>query len=76
MGVGCVDNSGVDTMVLLDGRVPSTPDFSSDSAATQAAISDMSEISDTDAVITALRYSGGRHPDTVAFVLSCLLDRA
>jgi hypothetical protein len=47
-----------------------------DSAATQAAISDMSEISDTGAVITALRCSGGRHPDTVAFVLSCLLDRA
>jgi hypothetical protein len=77
MGVDCVDNSGVDTMILPDGRVPSTPDFASDSTATPAAISDIvSEISDTDALIIDLRYNGGGHPDMVAFELSYPLDGA
>jgi hypothetical protein len=34
MGVDCVGNRGVDTIILPDGRVPSTPDFASDSTAT------------------------------------------
>ena len=57
--------------------MPSTPDFASDSAATQAAISDrVSETPDTDALITNLRYNSGGHPDAVASVLSYLLDGA
>ena len=61
----------------IDGFVPSTPESASDSAAIQAAISDiLSEVSDSDALIIDLRYNGGGHPDTVAFVLSYLLDGA
>ena len=64
-------------MVLPDGRVPSTPDFASDPAATQVATSDIaSEISDTGALIIDLLRNGEGHPDTVAFVLSYLLDGA
>jgi C-terminal processing protease CtpA/Prc len=36
----------------------------------------VSEISDTGALIIDLRHKGGGHPDTVAFVLSYLLDGA
>ena len=53
MEVDYVDTSGVDIIVLPDGQLPSALDLSSDSAATQAAISDISEISDTNAVIIA-----------------------
>jgi hypothetical protein len=61
----------------IDGFVPSTPEIASDSAAIQAAISDiMSEISDADALIIDLRNNGGGSPETVAFVLSYLLDGA
>src|ERR1700735_657930 len=61
----------------IDGFVPLTLESASESAAIQAAISDIvSEISDTDALIIDLRYSGGGDPDTVAFVLSYLLDGA
>jgi len=67
----------VDTIVLLDGRVPSTPDFASDSAATQAVISDIvSEIPDTNALGIDLRYNDGGHPDMVEFMLSYLLNGA
>ena len=77
MGAGCLSNSGANIMALPHGRVPSTPDFSSDSAATREAVSDtMFEISDIDALITALHYSGGRDPDTVVIVLSYLFDGA
>ena len=62
---------------LPAGPVPSTPDFASDSAATQAAISDIvSETPDTDALRIDLRYNSGGYPDMVAFVLSYLLDGA
>lgn len=61
----------------IDGFVPSTLESVSDSAAIQAAISDIvSEISDSDALIIDLRYNGGGDPNTVAFVLSYLLDGA
>jgi hypothetical protein len=61
----------------IDGFVPLALESASESAAIQAAISDIvSEISDTDALIIDLRYNGGGGPDTVAFVLSYLLDGA
>ena len=69
-GVECVGNSGVDTMVLPDGRVPLTPDFASDPAATQVATSDIaSEISDTGALIIDLLHNCRGHPDMMAMEL-------
>lgn len=57
------------------GFVPSTPDVASDFAAIRKAIGDMvSEVASTDALIIDLRRNGGGAPETVALVLSYLLD--
>ena len=59
----------------INGFVPSNPKQASDYAAIREAISGIiSEVADTDALLVDLRLNGGGSPDTVAFVLSYLLD--
>ena len=61
--------------LAIHGFVPSTTKFASDFAAVREAISDiLTQVAHTDALIIDLRANRGGHPDTVAFILSYLLD--
>lgn len=59
----------------IDGFVPSTPDLAGDHRKIRKAIGNIvSTIADANALLIDLRGNGGGIPDTVAFVLSYLLD--
>lgn len=59
----------------INGFVPCTPDFASDWQDIQAAIGKIvSSVADADALLVDLRANHGGSPDTVAFILSYLLD--
>ena len=59
----------------IHGFVPSGSKYASDFAAVREAISDiLTKVAHTDALLIDLRTNRGGHPDTVAFILSYLLD--
>ena len=59
----------------IDAFVPSTPDLAGDHSKIRKAIGNIvSTIADANALLIDLRSNGGGIPDTVAFVLSYLLD--
>jgi Peptidase family S41/N-terminal domain of Peptidase_S41 in eukaryotic IRBP len=61
----------------INGFVPSTPEFVSDWEDIQAAIGQIvSSVADADVLLIDLRSNHGGSPDTVAFILSYLIDGA